>query len=401
LNRQDREKFRDGTTTHRRRLFSRNLLGITVVAVVAVALAALLTLCSKSPGNGSGAGAPGSHARRGAGGGPGGRPQITVGVATASLGSVPIQVTALGSVTPLATIRVASRVSGMLSQVRFTEGQMVRKGQILAVIDPRPFEVAVQQAQGALMKDQALLQAARADLARYQTLRAEDSIAQQTYDTQVALVRQDEATVSSDQAAVANAKLNLSFARVDSPVTGRVGLRQVDPGNQITANQATPLAVVTQVSPISVIFSVPESAIATVTKRNGGVGLPVSVLDRAGGDVLASGSLATLDNEIDVTTGTVKARAIFPNQDARLFPNQFVNVVVLADTLQNQVIVPTTAIRHGPRGDFVWVLQPDQTVKSRPVAVGPGTAETVSVTSGLRTGQRVITAGGDRLTEGA
>jgi multidrug efflux system membrane fusion protein len=384
--------------------FGRNVLQIFVVLGVALVLAVILTLCVRSaPHAGGGAGGRGGAAgggRGGGGGGPGGRPPITVGVAKAALGSIPIELDALGTVTPLATVSVNARVSGMLDQVPFREGQAVRKGQLLAQIDPRPFTVAVQQAQGQLLKDQALLRDARLDLARYRTLKAEDSIAGQQVDTQVALVQQDEATVSADHAAVANAQLNLSFTHIVSPVTGRVGLRQIDPGNQITVDAATPIAVVTEIDPITVVFSLPEGSIPAV-RQQGGTGLAVTALDRAGGSVLARGTLATLDNVIDTTTGTVKAKARFANPAGALFPNQFVNIVMLVDTLQNQVVVPTTATRHGPQGDFVWVLQPDRTVKARPVKVGPGTAETVSIVSGLQAGETVITEGGDRLREGA
>lgn len=366
-----------------------------IVAVVAAALllAVLLTLWVRSAPHRAGRGAHG-------GGGQGGRPQVTVGVAKAVLGSVPIELSALGTVTPLATVNVNARVAGMLDTVAFREGQLVRKGQLLARIDPRPFQVVVQQAQGQLLRDQALLRNAKLDLTRFQTLKAQDSIAGQQVDTQAALVKQDEATVSADQAAVASAQLNLSFTRIAAPVSGRVGLRQIDPGNQITANAATPIAVVTQIDPITVVFSLPQGDIPSV-ERQGGSGLPVTAYDRAGGTTLARGTLATLDNVIDVTTGTVKAKARFANGGGALFPNQFVNVVMLVDTLSNQVIVPTTATRHGPAGDFVWVLQADRTVKARPVKVGAGTAETVSIASGLAAGETVITEGGDRLREGA
>lgn len=381
----------------------RILIGAIVIVLIAVGLALMLSFCARSTK--SDGGPPGGgHGRRGQGGsagGPGGGPLITVGVATASLGPIPIQVSALGTVTPVATINISARVSGMLDKVAFTEGQMVRKGQLLAVIDPRPFQVALQQARGQLLHDQALLETAKVDLTRYRTLRSQDSISGQTYDTQADLVRQDEATVSADQASVANANLNLSFTRILSPVSGRVGLRQVDAGNQITANQATPLAVVTQIAPMTVVFTLPEGAIGPLERHRGGAGLAVTAYDRAGGAVLAQGTLATLDNQIDTTTGTVKAKAVFPNTDSALFPNQFVSVVLLVDTLQNQIIVPTTATRHGPQGDFVWVLQPDKTVKARPVTVGPGTAETVSIAAGLKVGETVITAGGDRLREGS
>jgi multidrug efflux system membrane fusion protein len=300
-------------------------------------------------------------------------------------------------------VDVTARVSGNLDKVAFREGQMVRAGQLLVQIDPRPFQVALDQAQAQLLHDQAVLADAKLDLTRYLTLRKQDSVAGQTVDTQAALVNQDEATVKADQAAVANARLNLSFAHITSPVSGRVGLRQIDAGNQITANSTTPIAVVTQIAPITVVFSLPEDDIPAVAHNShaGGHGLPVTVLDRNAGAVLAHGALETLDNVIDTTTGTVKAKAQFANTDGALFPSQFVNVSVLVNTLENQVVVPTTAVHHGPQGDFVWVLQPGQTVKNRPVKVGPGTAETVSVASGLQAGETVITEGGDRLRDGA
>jgi multidrug efflux system membrane fusion protein len=288
----------------------------------------------------------------------------------------------------------------MLDRVGFREGQAVGKGQLLAQIDPRPFQAALDQAQGTLSHDEANLAGAQRDLDRYARLHAQDSIAAQTYEDQLATVKQDRAQAASDRAAVEAARLNLIFTRITSPVSGRIGLRQIDPGNQITANEATPFAVVTQMNPITVIFSVPESAIGPI-EQHGGAGLATTALDRAGGTVLAQGKLATLDNLIDTTTGTVKARALFPNAGGKLFPNQFVNVTLLVDTLRGQVTAPTTAVRHGPQGDFVWVLQPDQTVRAQPVKVGPGTPETVSIDSGLKVGDPVITDGGDRLKEGA
>jgi multidrug efflux system membrane fusion protein len=377
-------------------------INIVVVIVVALALAALLTWCvSQGAGQGAGGAVRGAHGGRGGrgGGGAGGRPAITVGVAKIGLGEIPITVDALGTVTPLATVSVNARVSGTLDRVTFKEGQMVRKGQLLAEIDPRPFQAALQQSRGTLGHDEALLANARVDLARYARLHAQDSIAAQTYDTQVALVRQDSSQVASDRGAVRASALNLGFTRIVAPVSGRIGLRQIDPGNQITANESIPFAVVTQMDPITVIFSVPESAIGAI-EQHGGAGLRSTALDRAGGAVLGTGTLSTLDNLIDTTTGTVKARALFHNVGGRLFPNQFVNVTLLVDTLKDQVVAPTTAVRHGPQGDFVWVLQPDQTVKSTPVKVGPGTRETVSIVSGLQVGQTVITDGGDRLRDG-
>ncbi|HEY1750029.1 MAG TPA: efflux RND transporter periplasmic adaptor subunit, partial [Caulobacteraceae bacterium] len=330
------------------------------------------------------------------------RPTITVGTATAALGDVPITVSALGTVTPEATVSVISRVTGQLNQVRFTEGQMVRKGQLLAQIDPAPFQAALDQAKGSLAHDEATLAGAQVDLNRYRTLVAQNSIARQTYDDQAATVRTDQGLVQADKAAVASAQINLGWTHIVSPVGGRVGLRQIDPGNQVSANGATPLAVVTQIDPIDIIFAVPEDAIPSIVRHPGfGAGLPVTAFDRTGGAALATGSLATIDNVVDTTTGTVKGKARFPNPGGALFPNQFVNVTVLVDTLKSQVIVPSTAIRHGPDGDFVWVLQSDKTVKMRAIKTGPATGEATSVASGLRAGEVVITEGGDRLRDGA
>jgi multidrug efflux system membrane fusion protein len=303
-------------------------------------------------------------------------------------------------VTPEATVQVTTQVSGPLQSVNFREGQLVTKGQLLAVIDPRPFQVAVEQAEGQLARDQASLADAQLDLKRYQGLLAQDSIARQTVDTQAALVKQDTGVVASDRAAVAQARLNLSYTHVLSPVSGRVGLRQIDPGNQVAANSSTPLVVVTEINPIDVVFAVPEDAIPSIAKHpNFGAGLAVSAYDRAGGQVLAQGTLTTIDNVVDTTTGTVKGKASFANPAGALFPNQFVNVTVLVDTLQKQVIVPTTAVRHGPSGDYVFVLQPNNTAKMTTVTVGPGTGETTSIVSGVTAGQTVITDGGDRLKD--
>ena len=380
----------------RRRRTWRTLLGIVVVVAVAVGVAFLLSKCA-------GGSQPASPFGRG------GRPTVTVGTAQATLGDVPITVSALGTVTPEATVSVISRVTGELNQVRFTEGQMVRRGDVLAIIDPAPFQAALSQAQGTLAHDEALLADAKLDLQRYNTLVAQDSIAGQTRDTQAALVKQDEGLVASDKGAVDTARLNLQWTRIVSPVAGRVGIRQVDAGNQISANGATPIAVVTQIDPIDVIFAVPEDSIPSIVKHpNFGAGLPVTAYDRTGGATIGTGSLATIDNVVDTTTGTVKGKARFANPTAALFPNQFVNITVLVDTLKNQVIVPTTAVRHGPNGDFVWVAQAAEssganqaTVKQTPVTIGPGTGETTSIVSGLSAGQTVITDGGDRLRDGA
>ena len=378
----------------KRRPAWRAVVWIVIVLAVAVGLAFLLAKC-----------AGGNQASGGFGGGGGGRrPAVTVGTAKAATADIPITLSALGTVTPEATVQVSPQVSGPLTQMNFREGQLVSRGQLLAQIDPRPFQVAVQQAQGQLTRDQALLANARTDLARYQQLLAQDSIARQQVDTQASLVKQYEGVVVSDRANVSTAQLNLSYTRIVAPVSGRVGLRQIDPGNLVSANSTTPIVVVTQIDPIDVVFSLAEDVIASVTKHpNFGAGLPVTAYDRSGGQMLAQGTLSTIDNLVDTTTGTVKGKARFANPGGSLFPNQFVNVTVLVDTLPKQVVVPTTAVRHGPQGDYVYVLQPgaDQIVKMRPVKVGPGTAETVSIAQGLKVGETVITEGGDRLRDGA
>jgi membrane fusion protein, multidrug efflux system len=387
----------------RRRSRARQAIAILVVIAVAILLAVLLTFCGRAGGQHGAAGAHGRHGRgAGAGGlGQGARPPTTVGVAKATIGAIPITETALGTVTPMATIQVNARVSGQLFKVGFHEGQIVRKGQLLMQIDPRPYQVALQLAEATLAHDQALLADARLDLNRYTVLKAQNSVATQIYDTQVATVQQDVATVKEDEANVANAKLNLEFTHITAPVSGRTGLRQIDVGNQVVANESTPVTVITQMDPITIIFPLPEDAIGEVLAHHGGVGLQVTALDRSGGAVLGTGRLLTLDNAVNTSTGTVNGRAVFRNADGKLYPFQFVNITLLVDTLQNQVIVPTTAVRHGPNGDYVWVLQPNRTARQRPIKTGPATPETISVASGLQAGETVITDGGDRLRDGA
>jgi multidrug efflux system membrane fusion protein len=364
-------------------------MAIVLVIAVAVGVGLLLSKCAAGS-------QPASPFGRG------GRPTVTVGIAQATVGDVPITVTALGTVTPEATVSVISRVTGELQQVRFTEGQMVRRGDVLAQVDPAPFQAALAQAQGSLAHDEASLADAELDLKRYNTLVAQNSIATQTRDTQAALVKQDQGLVAADKGAVDTARLNLQWSRIISPVAGRVGIRQVDAGNQISANGSTPIAVVTQIDPIDVIFAIPEDAIPSIVRHpDFGAGLPVTAYDRTGGAAIGTGSLATIDNVVDTTTGTVKGKARFGNPTGALFPNQFVNITVLVDTLKNQIMVPTTAVRHGPSGDFVWVLQEDKTVKQTAVTTGPGTAETTSIVSGLSAGETVVTDGGDRLRDGA
>jgi membrane fusion protein, multidrug efflux system len=327
---------------------------------------------------------------------------VPVGVATVQKGSMPVALTGLGTVTPLATVTVKTQINGYLTQVAFQEGQMVKKGDFLAQIDPRPYQVALEQAEGQLAKDQALLKNAQVDLARYNTLVAQNSIATQTRDTQVSLVAQDQAALKTDQAQIDAQKLNLVYCHIVSPVTGRVGLRQVDAGNYVQTSDPNGIVVVTQLQPISVIFTLPEDNLPAVIKQlHAGASLPVAAYDRTGATELGKGHLETVDNQIDTTTGTVKLRAIFDNEQETLFPNQFVNVQLLVDTLRDTDIVPTAAIQHGAPGTFVYVVKPDQTTAVQKVKIGPGDGQHVAVLDGLEPGERVVVDGADRLREGA
>ncbi len=351
---------------------------------------------------GRGAAAGGAGGRGGGRGGRGAGAPTTVGWARAATGDAPIYIYALGTATPAQTVTVRTQISGQLLSVAFREGQMVRKGQVLAQVDPRPYEQQLLQAQGTLAKDEAQLTNARLDLQRYNTLVAQDSVARQTRDTQTALVRQLEGQIKTDQAAVAAQKLNLIYCRITSPVTGKVGLRQVDPGNYVTAGDTNGLVVVTEVTPIDVLFTVPEDNLAQVNKRvASGAMLEAAAFDRAQKTQLALGRLLTLDNQVDTTTGTVRAKARYENTDGALFPNQFVNVRLLVDTLHNTVLIPTSAILRGSGGLFVWVVnQPGNAVEMRTVQTGPASGENTAITSGLDAGEIVVTDGSDRLREG-
>jgi multidrug efflux system membrane fusion protein len=325
-----------------------------------------------------------------------------VGVATVQKGDMPVTLTGLGTVTPLATVTVKTQINGYLTEVAFQEGQMVKKGDFLAQIDPRPYQVALEQAEGQLAKDQALLKNAQVDLQRYNTLVSQNSIATQTRDTQVSLVAQDQAALKTDQAQVDAQKLNLVYAHIVSPVTGRVGLRQVDAGNYVQTSDANGIVVVTQLQPISVIFTLPEDNLPAVLKQlHAGVSLAVTAYDRTGTTQLGKGHLETVDNQIDTTTGTVKLRAIFDNEQEILFPNQFVNVQLLVNTLKDTDVVPTAAIQHGAPGAFVYVVKPDQTAQIRQVKLGPGDGQHIAVLDGLQPGEKVVVDGSDRLREGA
>jgi membrane fusion protein, multidrug efflux system len=327
---------------------------------------------------------------------------MPVGTAKVVQGNMPVQLSELGTVTPLATVTVQTQINGQLIDVGFKEGQMVKKGDFLAQIDPRPYQVALEQAQAQLAKDQAALADAEVDLARYKKLVAQNSIATQTLDTQVATVAQDKATIKADQAQIDTQKLNLTYCHIIAPVGGRVGLRQVDPGNYIQTTSTTGIVVITQLQPISVIFTLPEDSLPDVLERvHAGAKLPVTAYDRTGVKELDSGVLDTIDNQIDPTTGTVKLRATFNNPNLILFPNQFVNVQLLVNTLVNADIVPTAAIQRGEPGPFVYVVQPNHTVAVQKVTLGAGTSQDIAVTEGLKPGQLVVTDGADRLKDGA
>ncbi|WP_293371513.1 efflux RND transporter periplasmic adaptor subunit [Phenylobacterium sp.] len=371
-----------------------------VILLVLAALAGLIWFAvslahSSKSGAAGGPGGPG-----GPGGGRGRRPSTTVGVATATVSDIPITLDGLGTVTPPATVTVTPQVSGVIIRILFKEGQLVKKGQAIAEIDPRPFQMALLQAQGNETRDEAQLDNARILLKRDQTLLTQDSIAHQDVDTQAALVKQLEGTVVTDKAAVGSAKLNLGYSKVISPVGGRIGLRAVDLGNFIQAGSTTGFAVVTEVTPIDVEFTVAQDAVPNLQAQAARSQLPVTAYDRSKTTVLDQGMFSTLDNVVDPTTGTVKAKARFANANGALFPSQFVNVRIALQTLHNVVVVPVTAVRTGPQGDFVWILKADKTVTKRNVTRGPATPLVTSITQGLNPGEKVITEGGDRLTEG-
>jgi membrane fusion protein, multidrug efflux system len=330
------------------------------------------------------------------------QPPQTVRVAPVTLGDMPLTIDALGTVTPFETVTIKTQIAGNLQQVGFTEGQIVKAGDFIAQIDPRPYEAALAQAQGQLAKDQALLAQAESDLARYEQLKKQDSIAQQQVADQEALVAQDKAAIASDQAAIKTAELNVAYTHIVSPVTGRVGLRMVDPGNYLQPSDTTGIVVITQIDPISVEFTTPEDNLPRIAARlNSGAKLPVTVLDRDNVHALATGTLTTYDSQIDVTTGTIKMRATFANPDGVLFPQQFVNVRILVDTMTGATLAPNPAIQLGASGNFVYLLNDDSTVSKRDVVTGPGNGKLTVIASGLKAGDKVVIDGVDRLRDGA
>jgi membrane fusion protein, multidrug efflux system len=329
-------------------------------------------------------------------------PRIPVVAAAARTSDVGVYLKGLGTVTPLNTVTVRSRVDGELIGVHYQEGQIVRSGDLLAEIDPRPFQAQLTQFEGQLERDQALLDNARLDLKRFQELVKTDAVPRQQLDTQVSLVHQLEGTVKNDQGQIDATKVQLVYCRITSPIAGRVGLRLVDQGNIVHATDTGGLVIITQLQPITVIFTIPEDSIPTVLEQLGrGVRLPVEAYDREQRKKLAEGALLTIDNEVDPTTGTVRLKAQFPNTDNRLFPSQFVNARLRIETRRGATVVPTAAIQQSPRGAFVFVVRPDRTVGVRQVGVGVTDGDDVSIEQGLQVGEQVVVEGAERLRDGA
>jgi membrane fusion protein, multidrug efflux system len=325
----------------------------------------------------------------------------SVGAATIATGDIRVIVNALGTVTPLATVTVQTQINGQLTDVGFTEGQMVKKGDFLAQIDARPYEILKAQYEGQLAHDQGLLAQAQMDLKRYQTLVQQNSIARQQAEDQIFIVQQYEGSVKLDQAQVDAQALNIAYCHIVSPVTGRVGLRLVDPGNYVQTSSTSSIAVITQLQPITVIFTIPEDDLPEIMPQlNAGTALSVSAYDRANVHELAIGRVSAVDSQIDTTTGTVKVRAQFDNTDNALFPNQFVNARLLVETLHNIVTVPTSAIQRGSPGAYVYVINADSTVSVRQIATSAVDRNLTAVTSGLAVGERVVVDGTDRLRDG-
>ncbi len=365
------------------------------VVLIAAGLVVYLSLsrgARKSGGDGSAAGPAKGQAAR----------AIPVLGATARSGDIGVYLTGLGTVTPLSTVTVRSRVDGQLMNVSFKEGQLVQKGDLLAEIDPRPFQVQLTQAEGQAAKDLATLQNARLDLQRYQTLIAQDAIPRQQLDTQLATVAQSEAALQSDQGQIDSAKLNLTYSRITAPITGTVGLRLVDAGNMVHATDPNGLLVITQLEPINVVFTIAADSLPAVLKQmRSGRPLVVDAYDRDLKNKLATGTLSAVDNQIDQTTGTVRLKALFPNTDHALFPNQFVNARLLVDTLPGVILVPAAALQRSSQSTFVYVVKADDTVEMRPVEVEITEGNEAAIRKGLSAGERVVVDGVDKLQPGS
>ena len=342
-----------------------------------------------------------SASRPGAGADSAKRPS-SVGTATVRLGDINIYQSGLGTAIPRIVVTVRTRVDGELTKVLFKEGRLVEQGELLALIDPRPYQVVLTQARGQLARDQALLKNAQLDHERYKTLLAQDSTSQQQLDTQAALVRQYEGSVEANQGQVDSATLSLTYTRITAPLSGRAGLRQVDPGNIVHTSDTSGIVVITQVQPMTVVFAVPETRIAQIVKRmHGAEPVVVDAWDRDNKNKLGTGILTAADNQVDTSTGTVKLRAEFPNQDYTLFANQFVNARALVDTQRQVPVIPSAAVQIGNDGSFVYVVQPDKTVKVQPIAAGIADGNLVAVNAGLKPGQIIVIDGLDRLRDGS
>jgi membrane fusion protein, multidrug efflux system len=317
-------------------------------------------------------------------------------------GDIGININALGTVTSLATVTIRSQISGQLVRVAFNEGDEVKKGDLLAEIDSRPYEATLAQAKGQLARDEALLKGAQVDLTRYQGLAAQNAVPRQQLDTQTALVAQDQGTVEADRAMVKSAEVNLQYCRIVSPLDGRVGLRMVDQGNYVTAGDVNGLVVITQLQPISVLFTVPEDNVQAIAKRiQAGAVLPATAYDRSGASKIADGTLQTFDSQIDQTTGTIKLRAQFSNETRALYPNQFVNIRLLLDTHKDVTTISTAGVQRGVPGTFVYLVNADSTVSVRPIQLGATEGDRVEVVSGLTPGDRIVIDGADKLRDGA